>query len=170
MENTKDDIRTQSNTKNAEVVRKNREILSSVIKCVILCGRQNLPLRGHRDDSQHVGDKNTNSGNFQALLDFRIDSGEVNLKRYLENCPRNATYRSKTIQNKIIDCIKDCIVDDLLAESKTPDFIQFLLMKRQIYLTLNSYQFVSDLSINHPTFERFLWDFWMLRPIQVVKA
>ncbi|VDI32434.1 Hypothetical predicted protein [Mytilus galloprovincialis] len=32
MENTKDDIRTQSNTKNAEVVRKNSEILSSVIK------------------------------------------------------------------------------------------------------------------------------------------
>ena len=61
MENTKDNIRTQSNTKNAEVVRKNREILSSVIKCVILCGRQNLPLRGHRDDSQHIGDKNTNT-------------------------------------------------------------------------------------------------------------
>ncbi|XP_063417365.1 52 kDa repressor of the inhibitor of the protein kinase-like [Mytilus trossulus] len=122
MENTKDDIRTQSNTKKAEVVRKNREILSSVIKCVILCGRQNLPLRGHRDDSQHVGDKNTNSGNFQALLYFRIDSGDVNLKRYLENCPRNATYRSKTIQNEIIDCIKDCIVDDLLAEVKDSGF------------------------------------------------
>ncbi|VDI58497.1 Hypothetical predicted protein [Mytilus galloprovincialis] len=100
MENTKDDIRTQFNTKNAEVVRKNREILSSVIKCVILCGRQNLPLRGHRDDSQHIGDKNTNSGNFQALLDFCIDSGDENLKRYLESWDFIVNRRREDIANR----------------------------------------------------------------------
>jgi hypothetical protein len=92
--------------------------LSSVVKCVVLCGKQNLPLRGHRDDSQHIEDNNINSGNFQALINFRVDSGDDNLKNYLENDPRNATYRSKTIQNEIIDVIKECIVGDLVAEIK----------------------------------------------------
>ena len=31
----------------------NRKILSSVVETVILAGRQNIALRGHRDDSQH---------------------------------------------------------------------------------------------------------------------
>ena len=36
---------------------------------------KNLPLRGHRDDSQHihVEDNNINSGNFQALINFRVE-------------------------------------------------------------------------------------------------
>ena len=74
MESTKDDIRTISlKTKNTKVVRKNRVILSSVVKGVVLCGKQNLPLRGHRDDSQHIEDNNINSGNFQALINFRVE-------------------------------------------------------------------------------------------------
>ena len=84
--------------------------MSSVVKCVVLCGKQNLPLRGHRDDSQHIEDNNINSGNFQALINFHVDSGDDNLKNYLENSPRNAT--------KIIDVIKECIVGDLVAEVK----------------------------------------------------
>ena len=75
------------------------------MKCVVLCGKQNLPLRGHRDDSQHIEDNNINSGNFQALINFRVDSGDENFKNYLENSPRNATYRSKRIQNEIINVI-----------------------------------------------------------------
>ena len=75
MESTKDDISIISKTKNTKVVRKNREMLSSVVKCVVLCGKQNLPLRGHRDDSQHNEDNNINSDNFQALINFCVDSG-----------------------------------------------------------------------------------------------
>jgi hypothetical protein len=109
MESTIDDIRTISKTKNTKVVRKNREIVCSVVKCVVLCGKQNLPLRGHRDDYQHIEDNNINSGNFQALINLCVDSGDENLKNDLENGPRNATYRSKIIQNEIIDVIKKCI-------------------------------------------------------------
>jgi hypothetical protein len=36
--------------------------------------KKNLPLRGHRDDSQHIEDNNINSGNFQALINFRVNS------------------------------------------------------------------------------------------------
>jgi hypothetical protein len=53
-------------------VQYNRDILSSITKTVILAGKQNLPLRGHQDDSQHYAS------------------------------PNPATYRSKTIQNKLV--------------------------------------------------------------------
>ena len=40
---------------------------------------------------------------FQAPFEFRIDSDDVKLMEHLENTPRNATYRTKTIQNEIIE-------------------------------------------------------------------
>ena len=61
-----------------KTVAMNRAKLSSIIKTILLCGRHNIPLRGHRDDSNHYDSKNC--CNFQALLDFRIDSGEEMLK------------------------------------------------------------------------------------------
>jgi len=40
-----------------------------------------------------------NCGNFRALVDFWIDSGDTALKKHMETCARNATYVSKTVQN-----------------------------------------------------------------------
>ena len=53
-----------------ENIRKNREKMFPIIKTVAFCGRQNIPLRDHRDDSLHLSDEKNNSRNFQALLDF----------------------------------------------------------------------------------------------------
>ena len=80
--------------------------MKSIVKTVIFCGQNNIPLRGKRDDNPD--DRNL-QGNFQALLEFRIDSGDLKLKEHLENAPRNATYRSKTIQNEIIETVGNYI-------------------------------------------------------------
>ena len=85
-----------------ENIWKNREKLFPIIKTVAFCGRQSIPLRGHRDDSLHLSDEKNNPGNFQALLDFRIDSGDKVLEQHFETAPRNASYRSKTIQNELV--------------------------------------------------------------------
>ena len=50
------------------------------MKTVIFCGQNNIPLRGKRDDNP---DNSNLQGNFQALLEFRIDSGDVKLKEHL---------------------------------------------------------------------------------------
>ena len=55
-------------------------------------------------------------GNFQALLEFRIDSGDVKLEEHLQNAPRNATYRSKTVQNEIIETEGKYISSKVIAE------------------------------------------------------
>lgn len=53
----------------SERVIENRCKLLSILKKIIFCGQQNISLGGHRDEGEH------NVGNFQALLQFRIDAG-----------------------------------------------------------------------------------------------
>ena len=54
------------------LVQSNRLKLLSILKTVAFCGRQNIPLRGHREQ----GDSHlSNPGNFCTLFDFRIDAG-----------------------------------------------------------------------------------------------
>ena len=105
-------------------ISKNRELLSSVIKTILLCGRHNIPLRGHRDDSRYY--ETTDSGNFQALLDFRVDSGDAVLKDHFNNSARNATYRSKSIQNEIISCCADVVIEKIIKDIKEAKFYSIL--------------------------------------------
>ena len=81
-------------------VELNRQKLRSIIKTVMLCGSQNLALRGHCDDLSHIDEASDNPGNFQALINFRAKAGDKVLANHFANGPRNATYRSKTIQNE----------------------------------------------------------------------
>ena len=79
-----------------EKIKKNRERLIPIIWCVLYLVKQGLPLRGHRDDSQHNKQPYINSGNFQELLKLISETGNSDLKSVIEKIP---TYRSKTIQN-----------------------------------------------------------------------
>ena len=85
-------------------IAKNMKILEPIVESVILCGRQNVPLRGHRDDSQYIDDPDYNTGNFQELLRFAIKMGNTELDEHFKSAPRNATYRSPNIQNQLISC------------------------------------------------------------------
>ena len=106
-----------------EVIEKNRTFLTSILKCIESCGRNGLALRGHRDDAT-VTDK-THPGNFKNLLDFCIDAGDIALKEYLET-RKNASYISKTTQNKLLDCVKEyvetIIISEIRAQKIGPKF------------------------------------------------
>ena len=106
-------------------IQKNRLKLLPIIKTVIFCGRQNVPLRGHRDDSKEY-ESTTNTGNFQELINFRIDSGDKVLKDHAESAKRNAVYRSKTIQNEIIECCGEYLQEKLISEIKKAKFFSVL--------------------------------------------
>ena len=117
MKGTRQRINVVMNEKKREMIRQNGEKLIPILKTVLLCARQNIPLRGHRDDSKHYDDVSNNPGNFQVLLDFRIDSGDKTLEEHFRTAARNATYRSKTIQNELISScgkfIRRSIVKDV---------------------------------------------------------
>ena len=51
-------------SKAKKTIAENKEKLKSIFKTVVLCGRQNISLRGHKDDLKHIDDPKVNAGNF----------------------------------------------------------------------------------------------------------
>ena len=60
-------------------IKKNRQKLVSILQTVVLCGRQNIASRGHRDDNKSMSKSDVNFGNFHAVLLFRIDKMEIHV-------------------------------------------------------------------------------------------
>ena len=103
-------ICAQLNDVAKEIVAKNRQKLQSMIETIILCGRQDIPLRGRHDSGLDLERNACESrGNFWALLQFRIAAGDSVLQDHLSNAPRNATYTSPDILNQVIDILGDYI-------------------------------------------------------------
>ena len=105
-------------------VQRNRQILTSIVKCLEFCGRQGIALRPHRDDasvpvrSQRDESSCLNKGNFQALLQLRIDAGDEVLRNHVTTCARNAAYTSSVSQNDLLLCIKDYVQSQIIQEVK----------------------------------------------------
>lgn len=123
--------------------RQNDEKLKSLLDCIVFCGKQNIPLRGHRNEKvqymdvaaassdasanpstsrgepqlfdKHAG----NPGNFIALLEFRAQSGDAAVLRDFHLHPggtggNRVSYLSPRIQNELIDCCGEFIRDKIL--------------------------------------------------------
>ncbi|XP_050064205.1 zinc finger MYM-type protein 1-like [Aphis gossypii] len=98
-------------------IEENRLFIQPIIETILLCGRQGLALRGHKDYGPiQFGTlfPSENDGNFRPLLRYRINGGDQKFLQRLQNCPRNATYTSSGIQNQIIDIIGSIIIKKLV--------------------------------------------------------
>ena len=104
-------------------MKRNREILKSLFTTIIFCRRRNIALRGPRDDDPQNASL---SGNFQAPLEFLIDSGDQTLQHHLKNAPRNAKYISKTIENEIITTVGAIIVNNLSREIRNSKYCSIM--------------------------------------------
>ena len=84
----------------------------------MFCGKQNVALRGHRcEDSDILMEENDgNPGNFLALVKFCMESGDIVLQKHISTAPANAMYTSPHIQNELISCVGDWILESVLAE------------------------------------------------------
>ena len=105
----------------------NRKVIESLLQVVMLCGKQGLALRGHRDDNivwTNEGEiESDNRGNFIELVRFRAESDEV-LRHHLQSAPRNAIYTSKIIQNELVHIIGSRIRSDILREIEQAKFYE----------------------------------------------
>ena len=102
----------------------NQKVVESLLKIVMLCGKQGLALSGHRDDKvswTNQEDVRSNKGNFVELVRFRAETDLV-LTQHLTNSPSNARYTSKTIQNELVEVIGKSIHNDILEEVKRAKF------------------------------------------------
>uniref|UniRef100_A0ABD2W917 DUF4371 domain-containing protein n=1 Tax=Trichogramma kaykai TaxID=54128 RepID=A0ABD2W917_9HYME len=96
-------------------VTENRKRLTPIIESVIFLGKQNIPFRGHRDDGPVLNETEVNEGNFRELLRLRVKSGDLNLKKHLENSSARATYVSKTTQNQLIHFCGEEILSTIIT-------------------------------------------------------
>ena len=97
-------------------IAKNKQKLKSIAETVIFFGRQGIALRGHRDDWTHIEEApHSNPGNFIALLQFRIVSGNHVLADHLTSADANALYTSKTTQNELIGICGQIIRSTILS-------------------------------------------------------
>jgi len=111
-------IDVASNRKVQQNMENNVNVLESLFKIVLLCGKQGIALRGHRDDKINwfeQDEDDCNHGNFNEIVRFRAETDET-LRKHLQNAPRNAKYTSKTIQNDMIQVIGKHIRKSILNE------------------------------------------------------
>ena len=73
-----------------ETIRRNRHVLGEIVKVIVLCGRQNISLRGHIPERS----------NFHSILNLLREHDPI-LDNFLKASPRHAQYISPQIHEFI---------------------------------------------------------------------
>lgn len=127
MENEAASVDVQLSNLLSEQVSKNREKLKPIIEAILLCARQCIALRGHRDDAKLYEVDSNNPGNLQAILSYLAQNGNnVHFQDHLLNAPKNATYRSKTTQNELLRLCGDSVLKSLTQEIRDAKYFSVL--------------------------------------------
>ena len=107
----------------------NQKVIESLLHIIILCGKQELALRGHRDDriDWHAGER-SNEGNFVQLVCFRAETDTI-LSPHLSKVPKNAHYTSKTIQNELLSVVGDSSCNGIISEVKSAKYYSIIADK-----------------------------------------
>lgn len=93
-----------------EDIRKNRETLMRIFDVILFLGKQNIPLRGHKE----TGD-GKNKGNFIEFLEF-LKKYDVILADHMSSAKRNALYTSPQIQNEILNLLSQHVQNSIVNE------------------------------------------------------
>ena len=121
------DIATPLDKNREKQIHENRAALIPIIETILFCGENELPLRGDKDSGVFTLEKpKVKDGKFRALLRFRVKSGDFILKQHIENCKKNASYLSPTIQNEIIDLSAKIVLERLVKQINSADCFAFL--------------------------------------------
>ena len=84
--------------KRKEDVKTNRDIMKEIIRVLILCGRQQIAIRGHTEERS----------NFMAILRALAEHHEI-LREHLQNPLATVKYTSPNIQNQILIICGDIV-------------------------------------------------------------
>ena len=115
LQNKKPNVLERINKAHHELVERNRIILLAIVEVIVLCGKQNISLRGH-----NIGD-----GNFETLLLFKAkDNNE--LAHHLETCSDEAKYTSPGGQNELIDLCANQILQSVKDACNSAPFFAFI--------------------------------------------
>ena len=114
-------VGTLLDTQAQRIMETNQKVIESLFKVAILCGKQGLAMRGHRDDriQWEDEDRGSNEGNFVQLVRFRAET-DTDLADHLTKGPRY------TIQNELVRVIGVKICSDIIEEIKSAKFYSII--------------------------------------------
>ena len=135
-------ISTELDHAHEELVRENKHYLGCVVKTVLICAKQGIALRGHREtaDPENLSQ---NRGNFLAFLELFAEYDPIVLTR-LTDGPDNSKYTHHTIQDDILRSAAALITENIVREINEAGVFLYKLMKQEIYLKLNSCRCACD--------------------------
>ncbi|CAG2214457.1 unnamed protein product [Mytilus edulis] len=96
-------------------VNRNRHILLKIMESLLLCGKQNIAIRGHTPERS----------NFMAILNSKAQ-GDPILTEHLANGNSRAKYTSPDIQNEIINIIGNQIRTDIVDKCNSSKFFALI--------------------------------------------
>lgn len=102
------------------LIAQNKHYLKTVVDVLLLCARQNIPLRGH-DESE----LSSNRGNFIEILHNIASHDDVIQERLQGN--RSSIYTSPVIQNLILNILGDCVRQMVCERVKEADVYSVLV-------------------------------------------
>jgi len=112
LEDKQDDVLSQVDSERKRQIVENRAKLVPIVETIILCGRQELSLRGTGEAGPVlVSGVHANDGNFRAMLRFRVSAGDTGLRDHLQSA---AMYTSPTIQNQLIEVCGELIQTEIV--------------------------------------------------------
>ena len=88
-------------------ISQNRHYIKTVAEVLLLCSRQEIAIRGHRESSDSM-----NRGNFLEILHLIAEHDPI-IKHRIEHGPRNATYTSPEIQNILLNIMANLVKDQI---------------------------------------------------------
>lgn len=97
-------------------VRKNRKLLTYLIDTTVFLGKQELAFRGHDESSESL-----NLGNFRELFNVLIKN-DVEILDHIKKNGNVFKGISKTIQNDLIGCISEYLLETINEQIKSAKF------------------------------------------------
>ncbi|XP_026154243.1 THAP domain containing 12b isoform X1 [Mastacembelus armatus] len=98
-----------------------REYLRSLFEVVVMLGKQSIPLVADK-----ASEAEYKSNNFQALLDYRMNAGDVALRKRFEATAVNAEYLSATQQSQLLDVCENTVREEMLMEVRESRFFSLV--------------------------------------------
>ena len=80
-------------------IKENRKQPRPINQVIIICGRQDITLRGHQDDAKYYLSDDVNPGHFIEVLKYGILCAGQSLKEYFKSTPKNDQVQNLQVQN-----------------------------------------------------------------------
>ncbi|CAJ0959243.1 unnamed protein product [Ranitomeya imitator] len=115
---------SEESTPMTDEERYNKDYVKSLFEIVLLMGKQNVSLEGR---SFKDPDGVYSPDNFQALLDYRINSGDEVLRKRFEMLAVNQEYCSRFQQEQILEVCDSCIREEVMRDVRNSQFFSIIV-------------------------------------------